>query len=151
MTGEVLDGLTSDPVHMGWMQGSPPPADKLLLASRADHMRFPMIRWSYSNMRQFVPSCRVGAGAGGKPFVRAIRDDLADAMFVPLGADTPISFVDSLTEAFTDGILVLHRGEVVFERWFGVTGPETRHIAFSVTKSFVGTLAEMLILSLIHI
>lgn len=145
MTGEVLDGLTSNPVHMGWMQGSPPLADQLLLASRADHMRFPMIRWSYSNMRQFVPSCRVGAGAGGKPFVWAIRDDLADAMFVPLGADTPISFVDSLTQAFTDGILVLHRGEVVFERWFGVTGPETRHIAFSVTKSFVGTLAEILI------
>ncbi|NLR72941.1 serine hydrolase [Novosphingobium sp. ERN07] len=145
MTGEVLNGLTSDPVHMGWMQGSPPPADKLLLASRADHMRFPMIRWSYSNMRQFVPTCRVGAGAGATPFARALRDDLAQTMFVPLGADEPISFKDSLTQAFTDGIMVLHRGEVVFERWFGVTTPETRHIAFSVTKSFVGTLAEMLV------
>jgi hypothetical protein len=145
MTGEVLDGLASDPVRMGWMQGSPPPADKLLLASRADHMRFPMIRWSYSNMRQFVPSCRVGAGAGAKPFARTLRDDLAQTMFVPLGADEPVSVMDSLTQAFTDGIMVLHRGEVVFERWFGVTGPETRHIAFSVTKSFVGTLAEMLV------
>jgi CubicO group peptidase (beta-lactamase class C family) len=34
---------------------------------------------------------------------------------------------------------------VVFERWFGVTVPQTRHIAFSVTKSFVGTLAAMLV------
>jgi CubicO group peptidase (beta-lactamase class C family) len=34
---------------------------------------------------------------------------------------------------------------VILERWFGVTGPETRHIAFSVTKSFVGTIAASLV------
>ncbi|MBB3860253.1 hypothetical protein GGQ88_001519 [Novosphingobium hassiacum] len=144
MVDETLDGLSSDPVRMGWMQGFPPPADKLLLASRADHMRFPMIRWAYSNMRQFSPSRRVAAG-GGEPFARAIRDGLAGVSFTPLGADTPVSFEQSLTQAFTDGIMVLHRGEVVFERCFGVTGPDTRHIAFSVTKSFVGTIAEMLV------
>lgn len=145
MAGELLDGVTSDPVRMGWMQGFPPSADKLLLAARADHMRFPMIRWSYSNMRQFVPSRRVAAAVGAKPFARALRDDLGQVRFVPLGADAPVTLEQSLTDAFTDAIMVLHRGEVVFERWFGVTGPETRHIAFSVTKSFVGTLAEMLV------
>jgi CubicO group peptidase (beta-lactamase class C family) len=56
-----------------------------------------------------------------------------------------MAFEDALLAAYTDGILVLHKGEVVFERWFGVTGPETRHIAFSVTKSFVGTLVQMLV------
>lgn len=145
MAGEVLDGVTSDPVRMGWMEGAPPAPDKLLLASRADHMRFPMIRWSYSNMRQFVPSRRVAAGGQGKAFPRSPRDDLGDVVFTPLGADAPVTFAQSLTQAFTDGIMVLHRGQVVFERWFGVTGPETRHIAFSVTKSFVGTIAEMLV------
>src|SRR3990167_1366088 len=145
MAGDLLDGVTSDPVRMGWMQGSPPPADKILLASRADHMRFPMIRWSYSNMRQFVPSRRVAAADESKALERAIDEGLGQIRFVPLNADEPMSLEQSLTQAFTDGILVLHRGKVVFERWFGVTGPETRHIAFSVTKSFVGTLAEMLV------
>jgi hypothetical protein len=46
MAGEVLDGVTSDPVRMGWMVGAPPPPEKRILAARADHMRFPMIRWS---------------------------------------------------------------------------------------------------------
>lgn len=144
MAGELLDGLTSDPVRMGWMQGSPPPPEKVLLAARADHMRFPMIRWSYSNMRQFVPTRRVAASGEGRPFERALRPDLADVSFVPLGGDDPVAFGQSLAEAFTDGILVLHRGKVVLERWLGVTGPQTRHIAFSVTKSFVGTIVEML-------
>lgn len=145
MAGETLDGVTSDPVRMGWMQGTPPAPDKLLLAARADHMRFPMIRWSYANMRQFVPTRRVAAGGQGTSFPRAWRDDLADVTFTPLGAAAPTSFAQSLTQAYTDGIMVLHRGQVVFERWFGVTGPESRHIAFSVTKSFVGAIAEMLI------
>lgn len=144
MAGDLLDGVTSDPLVMGWMQGSPPPPDKLLLASRADHMRFPMIRWSYSNMRQFASSRRVAAGQRPS-FARALNDDLAEIAFVPLGAERPMTFGESLTQAYTDGILILHQGRIVFERWFGVTGPETRHIAFSVTKSFVGTIAEMLI------
>ena len=145
MAGEVLDGVTSDPVAMGWMVGAPPPSEKRILAARADHMRFPMIRWSYSNMRSFCPTARVAAGGEGTPFPRALRADLGSVRFTPLGAETEISFEESLLSAFTDGILVLHRGEVVFEKWFGVTGPETRHIAFSVTKSFVGTLVQMLV------
>ena len=56
-----------------------------------------------------------------------------------------MTFAETLPANFTDGVLVLYKGAVVYERWFGATRPETRHIAFSVTKSFVGTVAEMLI------
>ena len=145
MAGEVLDGVTSDPVRMGSMVGSPPPPEKRILAARADHMRFPMIRWSYSNMRSFVASANVAASGTGTPYPRALRPELAEVRFTPIGADETMSIEDALIRNFTDGILVLHKGSVVFERWFGVTGPLTRHIAFSVTKSFVGTLLEMLV------
>lgn len=144
MPDKLLDAITSDPVAMGWMQGSPPAPDKRLLAARADHMRFPTTRWAFSHMREFTPTARV-AGAGGTPLPRAVDDDLDGVRFAPLGREGTITIGEALLEAFTDGILVLHRGRVVFERWFGVTGPETRHIAFSMTKSFVGSLAEMLI------
>lgn len=145
MPDAMLDGVTSDPLTMGWMQGSPPPADKRILASHAGHMRFPMTRWSFSNMRQFCPTVRVGAdGVHAAPFARALRDDIDGLMVTPIGVE-PMTFARTLLENFTDGILVLHKGAVVFERWLGVTHPETRHIAFSITKSFVGTIAEMLI------
>ncbi|WP_295530729.1 serine hydrolase [Novosphingobium sp. Chol11] len=145
MADVQLDGVTSDPVAMGWMVGAPPPLDKRILAARADHMRFPMIRWSYSNMRSFAATANVAASGTGTPFPRNLRPDLAALRFTPLGAGEDMTFEQSLIRNYTDGILVLHRGEVVFERWFGVTGPLTRHIAFSVTKSFVGTLLEMLV------
>ena len=145
MPDAILDAVSSDPLTMGWMQGSPPPADKRILASQAGHMRFPMTRWAFSNMRQFCPTVRVGAdGTHAAPFERALRDDLDSVSVTPIGG-APMTFAQTLSENFTDGILVLHKGTVVYERWFGVTGPETRHIAFSMTKSFVGTVAEMLI------
>lgn len=145
MPDVILDAVTSDPLAMGWMQGSPPPPGQRILAADAGHMRFPMTRWSFSNMRQFCPTVAVGNhGARAAPYPRALRDDLDGVMVTPIGG-APMTFADTLLANFTDGILVLHKGAVVYERWFGVTGPETRHIAFSMTKSFVGTIAETLI------
>ncbi len=142
----ILDAVTSDPITMGWMQGFPPPLENRALAARADHMRFPTTRFAFSNMREFVPTARVGRGAA-EPTVLplALRDDLDSVTFMPIGSTQPMRWDEAQLENFTDAIIVLHRGAVVYERYFGVTKPDSRHIVFSVTKSFVGTLAEMLI------
>ena len=142
----VLDAVTSDPVTMGWTQGQPPAPDKRIERATGDHLRFPMTRWSFSHMREFVPTQRVSRGDGKvRAFPRALRDDIDAVSFVPIGGGAAMSWRQSLDANFTDSILVLHQGRVVYERYFGVGAPDTRHIAFSVTKSFVGTLAEMLI------
>lgn len=41
----------------------------------------------------------------------------------------------------TDGVVVVHHGEIVYERYAGGYGPTTRHLAWSVTKSFMAALA----------
>lgn len=46
---------------------------------------------------------------------------------------------------YTDGILVLHKGRVVYERYFGVLDEKGQHGAMSVTKSFIGTLGAILV------
>jgi CubicO group peptidase (beta-lactamase class C family) len=51
----------------------------------------------------------------------------------------------SLDANYTDGMLILHRGEIVYEYYSGCLDREGRHGAMSVTKSFVGTVAEILI------
>ncbi len=40
---------------------------------------------------------------------------------------------------------MLHRGSLVFERYFGALKPHQPHIGMSVTKSFTGTLAGILV------
>lgn len=56
-----------------------------------------------------------------------------------------MTWEQSLKANYTDGILVLHRGQVVYERYFGALTDQGQHIAMSVTKSFIGTLAAMLV------
>lgn len=142
----MLDAVTSDPATLGWMQGAPPPPDKLILAARADHMRFPMTRYSFSHMREFAPTRQVAAGAGKVWALPAsLRGDLDAVTFTPIGGAEPMRWDASLKANFTDAILIMHKGRIVYERYFGVTSPQSRHIAFSVTKSYVGTLAEMLV------
>ncbi len=146
MAGPVLDATTSNPVTLGWMQGFPPPEDKRLHAAQADHMRFPTTRHGFSSMREYLPTARVSRGAGpvsALPY--ALRDDLDAVTFHPIAGQETKTWAQSLHDNFTDGIVVLHKGAVVYERYFGNTRPDSPHIAFSVTKSFVGTIAEMLI------
>jgi CubicO group peptidase (beta-lactamase class C family) len=45
---------------------------------------------------------------------------------------------------YADGLLVLHKGTIIYEKYFGAGNAHRPHIAFSVTKSFVGTLAATL-------
>ena len=74
---KILDGTTSDPAKMGWMQGFPPPADKRIEAAKGNHMRFPHTRWSFSNMREFCPTVRVSRGQGPvTPLPVALREDI---------------------------------------------------------------------------
>ena len=109
-------------------------------------MRFPTHRYAFSNMREFLPTARVGRGNGPVwDLPEKLRDDFGAVRLTPLGGGAELSWEQSLSANFTDAILVLHRGKIVYERYFGVTRPDSTHIVWSVTKSFVGTLAEMLI------
>jgi len=56
-----------------------------------------------------------------------------------------MTFDQALAETYADGIAVLHRGRIVFERYFGALEPHKQHIAMSVTKSFTGVLAGILV------
>lgn len=139
------DASASDPAKLGWMQGNPPPADKLIRFEDGSYFRFPQLRWSFSNWRQLMPSVPLRRGAGAAVALpRAQRADIDAVTFTPIGSDKAMSWEQSLAANYTDAIVVLHQGKIVYERYFGITDAETQHIAFSVTKSYIGTLAAIL-------
>ncbi len=146
MPDQILDAFTSDPTVMGWMEGLPPPDSKRIHWAQSGHMRFPTHRYAFARMREFLPTTRVSRGAGPVwELPAALRDDIDAVRFAALDDGRELTWEQALAENFTDAVLVLHRGAIVYERYLGVTRRDTPHIAFSVTKSFVGTLAEMLI------
>lgn len=140
------DAAASDPATLGWMMGSPPPADRTLRFEDGSYYQFPAMRWSVSNFRQLMPTINVSRGLGAPvPLQSALRSDIDALGFVPLGAKASMTWEQSLAATYTDGIVVMHRGKVVYERYFGVLKPEGQHAAMSVTKSVVGTLGAMLV------
>ncbi len=143
---EFPNAIDSDPQRLGWMVGAPPPPDKRVRFADGSMMRFPQNRWANSHYRNLVPTKVVSRGQGPvAPLPRAERYDLDAVRFVPIGAKEPMSWAESLLANYTDGIVVLHRGQIVYERYLGALDADMPHIAFSVTKSFVGTIAACLV------
>ncbi|HXG86998.1 MAG TPA: serine hydrolase [Vicinamibacterales bacterium] len=146
LDAKPLDAAATDPAALGWMVGSPPPAERLVRFGDNSFARFPRTRWSFAHMRQLMPTSVVPReDAPVHVLPRRERDDLDAVTFHTLGSPVLMTWGESLAANFTDGILVLHRGHVVYERYFGALTPHTPHIAFSVTKSFVATLAATLV------
>lgn len=140
------DARATDPVALGWMVGSPPPAERTIRFEDGSFLKFPQLRWTFSHWRELFPTGVVWRGPGPvSELPRAPREDLDAVSFTPLGGGAPMTWGQSLAANYTDGVLVMHRGKVVYERYFGALKPEGTHIAHSVTKSFVGTIAAMLV------
>ena len=127
-------------LELGLMTGWPPPADKTVTLANYDQA--PFQRWSFINMRELIPSALIPKSPVTKPLRRNIRD-LSDFRFAHNGADH--SLADILDTTYVDAMMVIHNDEVIFEHFEQGVYPSTPHIAQSVTKSFVATLAGILI------
>ena len=136
----------SDPNALGWMKGSPPPPDKIIRFADGSYFNFPQLRWSVCNFQQLMPTKSVSRALfSSVPLEKEELDNIDSLTFTPLGATEPMTWQQSLEANFTDGIVVLHHGKIVYEKFSGCLTPTNRHAAMSMTKSFVGLLGEMLI------
>ncbi|MEM6583896.1 MAG: serine hydrolase [Pseudomonadota bacterium] len=141
-----LDAEASDPREMGWMVGFPPPPDKLIAPPTSEFMSFPKLRWTFCHFREVQPTRRVSRGLGPASELSEALDPAIDELrFTPIGAEEDMTWRESLDANYTDGILIMHHGEIIYEYYSGCLDREGRHGAMSVTKSFVGTVAEILV------
>lgn len=110
---------------------------------RQDWDRAPWNRWTFQNVRDMVPTTRVWRGEGP---TSPLPTNLQDIDAIAFDADgIPGTIGTFLEEGYADGLLVLHRGKVVAERYLNGMSPHTLHLSQSVAKSIVGTLAGILI------
>lgn len=141
-----LDAKQSDPNALGWMSGFPPEKEKIISASDGSFFAFPAIRYSVNHMREFYPTREVRA-TQEKPFKFKTKIDpnIDNIQFTPWDSDEKITWNDSLAKNYTDGIIIVHKGKIVYESYFAGLTPDGLHAAMSVSKSFAGTLATILV------
>ena len=141
-----LDAQASNPLTMGWMQGFPPAADKTIRFTDPDYFAFPKLRWTVCHFRELMPSVAVANGTSGVSALPVDLDAGLDAVtFTPLGGGAAMTWDAAFDANYTDGILVLHKGRIVYERYDGCLDEHTLHGAMSVTKSLTGLMAEVLV------
>jgi CubicO group peptidase (beta-lactamase class C family) len=145
---EYPDGPASDPLTLGWMQGAPPNIAARIRFEDDRFLEFPQIRWTLSHLRELMPTASVWRGPGASSDLGAPSDSLEEAIDALQFDDLQgrrLNWRESLNRTYADGILVLHRGRIAYERYFGVLQPRRPHLCFSITKSYVGTLAATLV------
>lgn len=143
----ALSAEESDPRVLCWMEGFPPPPEKLVMQPDSNFFSFPKLRWTVCHLRELLPTEQVSRGLGGpNPLEYALDEAAIDALtFTPMGSKESMTWKESLSTNYTDGMLILHKGKIVYERYFGCLDETGKHGAMSMTKSMTGLLAETLV------
>lgn len=128
----------TDPVALQLMQGFPPPADKQVRL--ANILKYPNARWALHHLRELGPTATVWRGDGPSaalpPQLRAL-----DALPFADDKGAPTTLAAWQKATYTDGLLVLHKGRVVYERHYVGNQPHVPHALWSMSKSLTGLLA----------
>lgn len=136
----------TDPNKLKWMQGFPPPADKIITHPESDFFSFPKLRWTVCHIRELLPTTPVSRGLSAPaPLPEKLDSEIDNITFKRLDNHRELTWKQSLTENYTDGILILHKDVIVYEEYAGCLNEERKHAAMSMTKSLTGLLAEILV------
>ena len=137
-----LTAEQSDPRVLGWMVGTPPSPDKLIMQPQSNYFSFPKLRWTVCHIRELLPTKQVSRGLGAPiPFKYSLDKNIDSITFTPLGDSGAMTWLESLSSNYTDGILILHKGKIVYEKYLGCLNESGKHAAMSMTKSLTGLLA----------
>ena len=112
-------------------------------ANSANWIDPPHNRWGFLHVRELARTARIGASPElVAPLPRQVRD-LSDFAFDHV--DRRWTFAEMMDETYTDGLMVVHDGQVLFEHYGGFMKPTDTHLLMSVSKSLTSTLAGVLV------
>jgi CubicO group peptidase (beta-lactamase class C family) len=118
------------------MTGFPP--DAAGQVTLANWRTPPFNKWAFQHVREIVPSADI---PNDPDHVWALSEAPADLGGLSIDGK---SFDDFLGATDTDGLVILHRGRIVAERYGNGMTAQTPHILMSVSKSMLGLTAAIL-------
>lgn len=122
------------------MEGSPPPPEWRL--PRIDWDRPPWNRWAFQHIREFLPTAPVMRGETVSALPEA-PEPIEQIVFE--GAQGPTTVAKWIDQSYTDGLLIMLDGKVIYEGYWNGMERDTVHLAQSVSKSVTSTAAALLI------
>jgi CubicO group peptidase (beta-lactamase class C family) len=127
--------------ELGLMSGFPPSSEQLV--THANQLYGPYNRWSFQNEMALNHTVDVWRGDGPVAQFDYAPFDITQVTYRNR-AGTPFTFADMVELTYTDGIVVLHKGKIIYERYLNGMQPQTLHAWASSSKSMTGVLAAIL-------
>lgn len=124
------------------MQGFPPASEGQV--TLANWRTAPFNRWAFHHVREILPTADIPHDPGS---IRGLAANLQDFTGLRIAAPggKSLDLTDFMRETTTDGLVILHRGSIVFEHYANGMTSSSPHILMSVSKSMLGLLAGILV------
>ncbi len=122
------------------MRGFPPAKDDRV--TLANWRTAPWCHWAFHHVRELIPTAAIRGRPG-----RCFETDACDVMDVEFTDEDNRTWTmrEFLPHAATDAMVILRGGRVACEWYAGVQDGTLPHLLFSVSKSFTGALAGILV------
>ena len=105
---------------------------------------WPYSKWTFSHVSESTRTATVWRGPGPVlPLPQRLRN--MAGLEIAFGGGRRATLREFLEKDYTDGFLILHRGEIVFETYMNGMEPHFKHIGRSVTKCVTGTMVGILV------
>ena len=131
---EQLKPATAEQLGLGQGADLPP-------TQRVDYDNWtlpPYNRWSFQRMQQFTRTGRISRAPD--PALLHENPQPLDGINFTDSQGSSTSIAEMLERTWTDGFLVLHRGEVITEQYFNGMESDTLHLMMSCSKSMTSAL-----------
>ncbi|BBD98800.1 hypothetical protein SAMIE_1023010 [Sphingobium amiense] len=124
-------------MEMGLMVGSPPPSERIVTHRNWEYP--PFNRWAFQNMPAIFATGEVERNPA---FERDLSTPRYTIDTLQVGAGRSVREV--LDATYTDAFVVVHRRKLLVEHYDNGMKPSTLHMAASITKSLLGTIAGIM-------
>jgi CubicO group peptidase (beta-lactamase class C family) len=123
------------------MTGFPPAPDQQV--TLANWRQAPFNSWAFHHVRELIPTADIPNDPAAVRDLPSQAQDL-DRVAVPMANGETVSFGRFLADTSTDGIVILHKGKLIFERYGNGMTARSPHILMSVSKSMLGLVCGVL-------
>ena len=107
------------------------------------------LQWTFQHIADFLPTAVISRGAGPVADLPLAQPTSAHPVSELVISDTTNgkrrTVGDVMAATATDGWIVVQRGKVVEEHYYGEMAPDTSHLLMSVSKSLIATVVGALV------
>lgn len=123
------------------MTGFPPALEQQV--TLANWRQAPFNSWAFHHVREIIPTADIPNDPSAVRDLPPLAQDL-DRVAVPMANGETVPFSRFLADTSTDGIVILHKGKLIFERYGNGMTARSPHILMSVSKSMLGLVCGIL-------